>query len=80
MPPLTTKKEETAMNFDDIEEDDEEIREKLLHDPCDEDDNYDEWDDVTDEPIDEEFLDQMFQRQAMRTESLKPYSYGDMIS
>lgn len=43
------------------------------------DDDYDEWEDTSDEPVTEEDLDELFKRQAMRAEAIKPYSYGDAL-
>lgn len=43
------------------------------------DDEEDEWEDTNDEPITEEDLDELFKRQAMRAEAIKPYSYGDAL-
>lgn len=40
-------------------------------------DEEDEREVTNDEPIDEKFLDELFKRQAMRAEAIKPYSYGD---
>lgn len=43
------------------------------------DDEEDDWEDTYDEPITEEDLDELFKRQAMRAESIKPYNYGDAL-
>lgn len=43
----------------------------------DEEDEEDEREVPNDEPVDEKFLDELFKRQAMRAEAIKPYSYGD---
>lgn len=42
-------------------------------------DDYDDWEDTNDEPVTEEDLDELFKRQAMRAEAIKPYSYGDVL-
>ena len=79
MPPLTTKKEEPAMDFDDIEDDDE-IREDLPRDSYENEEDY--WEDTNDEPADDEFIYAMLERSEKRNQKINepaPWKIGDSL-
>lgn len=80
MPPLTIKKEESTMDFDDIEDDDEEIREEFPKDSYENEEDY--WEDTNDEPTDDEFIFAMLERSAKRNQKInepEPWKTGDSL-
>ncbi len=80
MPPLTTKKEEPAMDFDDIDDEDDEIREELSCDSYENEEDY--WEDTNDEPADDEFIYAMLERSEKRNQKINepaPWKTGDSL-